>query len=309
MESPKDLVIIGQRVRELRQLGHLSQQQLAMASGLEQSWLSRIERGTIEDPSLPATRRLVRVLGISLDDLFCSAERWEEIRRDAATRLARIQIDPIQLWMDLPQYMRAAIQASPHVLITGSMGCGKTTMLRAILAGLEPTCMHLLIDNALWRASDLSPAPTPAAWLTLAQAQARGYTLVEDLGVDAQRITLMDLAEAQSAYCVVASEVHDANVFAAPPRMLLATMHAGDPANTVARIRVNHLMAHPNENGLPAKWLERTPLIVHMDRKLPGTRVEGLYQVFPSLTPGKASFHKVDEDNFILPPGSGISAA
>ena len=57
------------RVRILRQKAGLTQAQLAERAGIEQGYLSRVERGK-HSPSLEVTYRLAAALGVRPGDLF-----------------------------------------------------------------------------------------------------------------------------------------------------------------------------------------------------------------------------------------------
>lgn len=60
---------MGARLKQLRTSVHMSQGELALATGLEQSTISRIERGEIELVS-PAAKKISAALGISLVGLL-----------------------------------------------------------------------------------------------------------------------------------------------------------------------------------------------------------------------------------------------
>ena len=59
----------GQRVRELREAKHLSQEDLAFRAGVHRTYLGGIERGE-RNPSLRNIAALAKALGVKLPDLF-----------------------------------------------------------------------------------------------------------------------------------------------------------------------------------------------------------------------------------------------
>ncbi|MBD2487769.1 helix-turn-helix domain-containing protein [Aulosira sp. FACHB-615] len=59
----------GRRLRQIRRLKNLTQQQLAEATGISVEFLSNIERG-INAPSFDTLEKLVEVLNVSYVDLF-----------------------------------------------------------------------------------------------------------------------------------------------------------------------------------------------------------------------------------------------
>ena len=62
-------VAFGRRVRELRQLRGLSQEQLAEACGLHRTYIGGIERGE-RNPSLINIGRIATALSVTLDQMF-----------------------------------------------------------------------------------------------------------------------------------------------------------------------------------------------------------------------------------------------
>jgi len=59
----------GQRIRELREAKHLSQEDLAFRAGVHRTYLGGIERGE-RNPSLRNIAALAKALGVKLPDLF-----------------------------------------------------------------------------------------------------------------------------------------------------------------------------------------------------------------------------------------------
>lgn len=59
----------GMRIREIRHLQHLSQEELAFRCGLSKNYVSDVERGT-RNITLKVIEKFARGLDISLSDLF-----------------------------------------------------------------------------------------------------------------------------------------------------------------------------------------------------------------------------------------------
>lgn len=61
--------IIGERIRDLRKLRGISQEELAFKASLNSSHLSKIERG-VKSPTLDSLDKIVTALEISFSELF-----------------------------------------------------------------------------------------------------------------------------------------------------------------------------------------------------------------------------------------------
>jgi transcriptional regulator with XRE-family HTH domain len=59
----------GRRIRQLRNEHGMSQEQLALKTGLDRTYISGIERG-LRNPSLQIISKLAKALSISLPDIF-----------------------------------------------------------------------------------------------------------------------------------------------------------------------------------------------------------------------------------------------
>ena len=66
---------IAENVRRLRQAAGLTQQSLAMASGLSMSVVSQMEQGTITDPRLSSLLALAKALKCTMDELVGETTR------------------------------------------------------------------------------------------------------------------------------------------------------------------------------------------------------------------------------------------
>lgn len=60
---------IGDRIRELRNQNHLSQEQLAFSAGITTAYLGQIERNE-KNPTVNVVAKLCGALGIGLSDFF-----------------------------------------------------------------------------------------------------------------------------------------------------------------------------------------------------------------------------------------------
>lgn len=67
-ESLPDVTILGRRVRELRQKKEYPQDRLALQANVDQSALSKLERGVRSMPR-GALERIATALGVSYDEL------------------------------------------------------------------------------------------------------------------------------------------------------------------------------------------------------------------------------------------------
>jgi transcriptional regulator with XRE-family HTH domain len=70
----KDLPLIARRVKELREKAGLTQQDLAIKSGLSVSNLSQIEQGKTPDPRMSTLLALASALGVDCDTLTGKAD-------------------------------------------------------------------------------------------------------------------------------------------------------------------------------------------------------------------------------------------
>lgn len=68
-ESSADVAALGRRVRELRQSKQLPQDRLALQANVDQSALSKLERG-VRPMARGALERIATALGVSYNDLI-----------------------------------------------------------------------------------------------------------------------------------------------------------------------------------------------------------------------------------------------
>lgn len=60
---------LGQRISDYRKKMGISQEKLALLSGLDRTYISGIERGK-RNPSILSLQKIINVLGINFEDLF-----------------------------------------------------------------------------------------------------------------------------------------------------------------------------------------------------------------------------------------------
>jgi len=68
-EKSDPVMLLGQRIRELRKKKGLTQEELGEKSGISYKYLGSIERG-LENPSFRHLSRLAKSLGVELDEIF-----------------------------------------------------------------------------------------------------------------------------------------------------------------------------------------------------------------------------------------------
>jgi transcriptional regulator with XRE-family HTH domain len=77
---------IGTRIQRLRIQRNMSQADLAERSGVGQSLISRLERGSRPNPTADVLRRLARTLGCTTDYLIGMHEVGEDDEEEAPRR-------------------------------------------------------------------------------------------------------------------------------------------------------------------------------------------------------------------------------
>ena len=68
-----DMVAMGTRVRRARERAGQGQRELADATGIPRTHLSRLEDGTRSRATLEQLNQLAQILGVSLQHLLCGA--------------------------------------------------------------------------------------------------------------------------------------------------------------------------------------------------------------------------------------------
>ena len=106
---------LGSRVRELRELAGLTQDELAEKIGVDRSYIAHIEHGRARQPSPDVLLALARALSTSAADLYM-AILGEEGRR----ALSREDVPPRYHWMidALEEIRRSDPQAADDLEIT-----------------------------------------------------------------------------------------------------------------------------------------------------------------------------------------------
>jgi transcriptional regulator with XRE-family HTH domain len=69
--------VLGEAIKQLREDRGLSQEALALAAGVHQTWMSRLESGTL-NPSWGMVSRVAVALGVEVSDVAQAAERLKK---------------------------------------------------------------------------------------------------------------------------------------------------------------------------------------------------------------------------------------
>jgi transcriptional regulator with XRE-family HTH domain len=92
-------LVLGQIIERQRGVRGLGQGQLAEATGIAQSTMSRIERGETVPDTFTA-QRIAEAIGIAECDLHAMVDRALDRARDAAIRASGRQAKPSSWWRD-----------------------------------------------------------------------------------------------------------------------------------------------------------------------------------------------------------------
>lgn len=76
---------LGRRIRQLRQLRHLTQEELAERANLNVTFVSQIERGC-KSPTVETIGKIANGLQVSLPELFCFDEQQPASANDQRLR-------------------------------------------------------------------------------------------------------------------------------------------------------------------------------------------------------------------------------
>lgn len=68
------MTMVGQRIRELRKEKGMTQQELADKAGVDVSYLSLIETGRKQNPTITFLARIAAVLGVDIETLLKEGE-------------------------------------------------------------------------------------------------------------------------------------------------------------------------------------------------------------------------------------------
>jgi transcriptional regulator with XRE-family HTH domain len=91
----------GQVIRDLRNQQGLTQDELAerMPDELSQNFISQVETGKIDQPSIPKVRALAKALGVPFNRLLAEAGyyEWEEVTQPVQGDIDKIKAD---VWLE-----------------------------------------------------------------------------------------------------------------------------------------------------------------------------------------------------------------
>lgn len=104
--------MIGERLKELRQQKRMSLSELAEKSGVAKSYVSAIERGLQDNPSIQVIEKLVSILGVPLQQ-FLSDEtsepshsvldnEWMELTREVMN--SGISKEQFREWLEFQRW-------------------------------------------------------------------------------------------------------------------------------------------------------------------------------------------------------------
>ena len=98
---------VGKRIKIVRQLSGLTQDQLAEQVGLSPKYISGIERG-VENPTMDILIRLAKMLGVEPYDLFLFGESEESekaLRKGIEKMVREADREKLQLYFDVMRNM------------------------------------------------------------------------------------------------------------------------------------------------------------------------------------------------------------
>lgn len=94
-------MIIGDRLRDIREMKNLSQKEVERRSGLLRSYLSRVENGHTV-PSLETLAKIAEAMEISLADFFPGADTPQD--RETKKMLGELSEEEIRFLADIKKY-------------------------------------------------------------------------------------------------------------------------------------------------------------------------------------------------------------
>ncbi len=121
-----NLVILAQRIRQLRKDRGLTLDEVASQTGLTRSWLSKVENYKVT-PSLPGLAGIAEALGISLSELVDGLDerpRMVVVKKEQRQRVELEHIDADVRYESLA-HKRSSHRLHPY-LVTIPKGVGKT---------------------------------------------------------------------------------------------------------------------------------------------------------------------------------------
>ncbi len=84
-------MIIGTKIRKVREAKKLSQKEVALMLEMDQSQYSKIEKGKT-DPTTTTLEKIARVLGVELADLFASDEIFRDVNSVDKSLMEKIRL-------------------------------------------------------------------------------------------------------------------------------------------------------------------------------------------------------------------------
>ena len=102
------LVRLGRQIRTARELRGLTQEKLAERAGINNSFLSQVERG-LKAPSLKTLHAIATELEVGLDQLFANEETTTPalVEQEVAALLEAV---PVESQKDLVDLLRVGVQ-------------------------------------------------------------------------------------------------------------------------------------------------------------------------------------------------------
>src|SRR3989442_9519894 len=122
-------MVIGDRIRALREAKSLSQGDIEKRSGLLRSYLSRVEHGHTV-PSVETLEKLAHAIGVPLYQLFYEGDEPPELpdlpkRLSAGGRLNERCVEETQALPTLPRFSRRLPEIEIHVVVPDCPQQGK----------------------------------------------------------------------------------------------------------------------------------------------------------------------------------------
>jgi len=82
---------IGENIRHIREARELSQKEVAVAIGMDQSQYSKIEKGKT-DPSTSTLDKIAKAIGVELSKLFAADDTFKDINSYDKSLMEKLQL-------------------------------------------------------------------------------------------------------------------------------------------------------------------------------------------------------------------------